>query len=144
MSPNPGHAIANVQPPPSAAGPGNQRAVTHGAFADALATPRARELTPVVFEANAHLEPERDDPAVRRYAVLLARIERVCRWLAGQDDDVFADGEAGEVHGVYERLERWERQAATAEEQLAIAPLTRTLSRRPYRRRTPSSRGRPA
>jgi hypothetical protein len=124
--PNPGRTIANVQPAPNPAGAGNLRAARHAAYSDALVTPRARELTTAVFEANTHLQVDRDGAAVARYAVLLARVERVYRWLAEQPDDVFADVEHGVPHGVYERLERWERACADAEHRLAIDPLTRT------------------
>jgi hypothetical protein len=105
--------------------PGNTAAARHGARSDALVEPRARELAPVIFAANTHLDEMRDGAAVFRYCVALARIERVYAWLAEQDDAVFADAKDGTVHGVYERLERWERQCDTAEERLAIAPLTR-------------------
>ena len=105
---------------------GNEAAVTHGATSSKLVTPRAKAIGPVVLEANPHLDPLRDGPAVFRYAMTLARIERVYCWLADKEDAVFSDAEQGEVHGVYERLERWERQASTDEERLAIAPLTRT------------------
>ncbi len=72
-----------------------------------------------------HAWNERDGPAVMRYATLLARIERVYAWLAEQDDPVFADRD-GRTHGVFPRLEQWERQAGAAEDRLAISPLTRT------------------
>ena len=38
---------------------------------------------------------------------------------------MFSNRQDRKAHGVYERLERWERQADGAEERLAIAPLTR-------------------
>ena len=47
------------------------------------------EIAPIVFSANPHLDPERDRAAVSRYAVLLARIERVYDWLSAQTDAVF-------------------------------------------------------
>ncbi len=103
----------------------SQFEVTHGARSPALVEPRARELAPEVLEANAHLDAARDGAAVFRYAVTLARVERVYRWLSEQDDAVFVDEEAGKPHGVFERLEKWETQADRAEERLAIAPLTR-------------------
>jgi hypothetical protein len=105
---------------------GNRRAATHGAYSDAAVTPRARDLSEAVFDANAHLEPARDGAAVARYAAILARVEAVYAWLSRQDNDVFADVAAGVPHGVFERLERWERACADAEHRLAIDPLTRT------------------
>ncbi len=105
--------------------PGNKAAVKHGALSPELVEPRARELRPLVFDVNPHLALERDGAAVYRYCVTLARIERVYAWLGEQLDPVFDDAGQGNTHGVYERLERWERQADGAEERLAIAPLTR-------------------
>jgi hypothetical protein len=104
---------------------GNQAAVKHGARSPALIEPRARELMPAIFEVNPQLDESRDGPAVMRYAICLARIERVLAWLSEQDDPVFEDVGSGKAHGVYERLERWERQASESEDKLAIAPLTR-------------------
>jgi hypothetical protein len=105
--------------------PGNEAALRHGAHSLKLVEPRARELAPAILEANAHLDSLRDGHAVMRLAVALARIERVWAWLAEQDDAVFSDTEAGEVHGVHERLSRWERQAAADEDRLGISPVTR-------------------
>jgi hypothetical protein len=106
---------------------GNTAAMTHGARSRNLEAfeRRASELMPAVFEANGHLDELRDGAAVVRYAMALARVERVYAWLSQRDDPAFADVEAGKVHAVYERLERWERQADAAEERLCIAPLTR-------------------
>jgi hypothetical protein len=105
---------------------GNKAAVRHGAQSPELVEARARELAPEVLEANSHLDVARDGAAVFRYAVTLARIERVYAWLDERDDPVFEDERAGEVHAVYSSLERWEAAASRAEQQLAIAPLTRT------------------
>ena len=112
--------------PVAAAGPGNRRAVSHGGHSSRLVEPRAHELAPSILEANPHLDPARDGVAVFRYAVALARVERAYAWLFEQHADaVFADVDAGRVHAVYSSLERWERQCDSAEERLAIAPLTR-------------------
>lgn len=105
---------------------GNDRAGKHLAYSDALVIPRARELAAQVLDANQHLDAQRDGPALARYAAVLARVERVHAWLAEREDPVFADLEAGTVHRCYERLERWERQAADAEHRLAIDPFTRS------------------
>lgn len=105
---------------------GNTAAVTHGARSDRLVEPRAREIAQDVLALNPHLDSGRDGPAVVRYSVALARIERVYAWLGDQADEVFVDVAEGRVHAVYERLEQWERQASAAEDRLAIAPLTRT------------------
>ena len=98
--------------------------LTHGATKESLVLPRAEELIGEVFEANPHLDAQRDGPAITRYSVILARIERVYKWLAEQDDDVFQT-DSGKVHTVYDRLRQWENQATQAEDRLAIAPLTR-------------------
>lgn len=109
----------------SALDPPRGNALTHGAYSMDLVSPRVRELTRHVFDTNAHLDGGRDGPAVSRYAVLLARIERVYLWLADQADEVFDDLAAGSTHAVYDRLGRWESQCDNAERALAIAPLTR-------------------
>ncbi len=106
-------------PPPPA---GNDRAVTHGGYSDRLVQPRARELADEVFAANAHLDRARDGAAVARYAVALARVERAYRWLAGQDDDVFADLHGGVVHACFAQVERWERACDRAEDKLGLNP----------------------
>ena len=105
--------------------PGNAANLRHGAQSPELVEARAKELVPAILEHSPHLDAARDGPAIFRYAASLARCERVYRWLGEQHDPVFVDVESGEAHGVYERLERWERQADVAEERLAIAPLTR-------------------
>jgi hypothetical protein len=105
--------------------PGNEAAVTHGAYSDKLVVPRARELAPTIFESNPHLDPLRDGPAVWRYAMTLARADRINGHLADQDDMVFADVNEGTVHRVYQLLLELEARADKAEERLAIAPLTR-------------------
>jgi hypothetical protein len=86
---------------------------------------RASELMPAVFAANGHLEELRDGAAVVRYAMTLARIERVYSWLAERDDPVFSDLDAGTIHAVHQRLGEWEKRADALEAQLCIAPLTR-------------------
>lgn len=111
---------------PNAAGPQNLRAARHGAHSLQLVEPRAAELVPDVLNAHPHLDEQRDAPAVKRYALVLARLERVYTWLEQQGDAVFSDADAGAVHGVYSRLERWESQAERAEQALALSPTTRT------------------
>jgi hypothetical protein len=123
--PNPQHTTFNVVPAPNPAGPGNLRRMTHGAQSERVLAPRARELVEEVFAANDHLDRARDTPTVCRYAMTLARVERVYAWLNSKSDSVFADAERGETWPVYERLRQWERQADACEAHLAIAPLTR-------------------
>jgi hypothetical protein len=97
----------------------------HGARSEKLVMPRARELAPAILDDNPQLDAKRDGAAITRYAVVLARIERVYMWLAEQDDAVFESMEDGSVHRVYDQLRQWEKQADAAEDRLAIAPLTR-------------------
>ena len=101
-----------------------RNALKHGAYSEELVTTEARELVPEIFELHPHLD-RRDSPAVARYAIALARCERIYSWLAGQADPVFADLDAGQVHAVFGRLERWERQASDCERELAISPRER-------------------
>jgi hypothetical protein len=104
---------------------GNTAALRHGAESARLVEPRARELAPQILAAHPHLDQQKDGPAIFRLAMTYARIERVYRWLAEQDDAVFDDVDAGTTHSVLERCSRWERQASADEDRLAIAPLTR-------------------
>lgn len=103
----------------------NKMALKHGAYSPALVTERADELVPEILGVNPQLDAGRDGAALLRYAVNLARIERVYSWLAEQDDAVFEDATAGKAHGIYDWLGRWERAASDSEDRLAIAPLTR-------------------
>jgi hypothetical protein len=123
--PQPLGQLAGIIPPPNPAEPGNTRALQHGAFSESLVNPRARELAVQVLTANGHLDELRDGAAILRYAVALARCERVYRWLAEQPDDTFSDVTRGTTHSVLDRLRRWESQCDSAERALAVAPLTR-------------------
>lgn len=125
MSPNPQHTTFNVVPAPNPAGPGNRRAVRHGAFSDSLINPRAREIAEEVLHAHPHLDADRDGPALQRYAVALARVERVNEWLNEQDDPDFSNREAGVTHPVLDRLSKWESQCDMAEHRLGLSPLQR-------------------
>jgi hypothetical protein len=104
---------------------GNDSSLTHGANSLAIVEPRARELGAVVFSLHEHLDPARDADAVGRLAMCLSRIERIYWWLSEQDDPVFADAAKGKIHGVYERLERAEREARQADAALGLSPLAR-------------------
>jgi len=105
--------------------PGNEVSTTHGAFSLAKVEPRAEEIGEAIYAMHPHLDGVRDVLAVRRLAVVLARIERVDSWLAEQDDPVFENAARGKAHRVYERWERWQRLATALERQLAMSPLTR-------------------
>lgn len=111
--------------PVAGAEPGNQRRLTHGAYSDAVVRPEADALISGLLENNPHLALERDGAALLRYAMTLVRIERVWAWLDQQSDPVFSQATDGEVHGVYQTLDAWERRASRDEERLGIAPLTR-------------------
>jgi hypothetical protein len=119
--------LANVQPPPHPAGPGNTRALTHGAQSR-MVEPLAAAIERETWDGNPHLDPARHGGpggAVCRYARARARVALVYDWLDSKSHSVFSDEDAGEMHGVFERLEKWERQCDAAEAHLAIAPLTR-------------------
>lgn len=132
------HAYCKAQPPAAepniqtddgkpvaGVGEGNTIAVRHGAYAPQLVSAQAEALRPSVLQHNPHLHEGRDGPAIARYLQTLARVARVYEWLEQQADPVFADTTAGALHGVYDQLRRWERDAASDEERLGIAPLTR-------------------
>lgn len=104
----------------------NTAAVTHGARSPRLVTDRAEQIAPSVLDAHPHLDACRDGPAVMRYAMLLARIERVYAWLVDRDDVVFDDAETGKAHGIYQSLDKWEAGAAREEDRLGLSPLSRT------------------
>ncbi|HMH48515.1 MAG TPA: hypothetical protein VK538_12480 [Solirubrobacteraceae bacterium] len=131
--PSPGSGIANVQPPPAAAEPGNTRAMTHGAQSQ-LVEPLAAAIERETWDSNPHLDRQRHGGpggGVCRYARARARVSLVYAWLDSRSDfdsgadEVFSDREKGETWAVFERLEKWERQCDAAEAHLAIAPLTR-------------------
>jgi hypothetical protein len=110
--------------------PGNLRAMTHGLdsgrVTKAIIEPRAQALVPGIIAAHPHLDLQRDGLAVLRYAMDLARLERAYSWLGEQADDLFADRDAGRVHGLYGRVAKWEASASRHEERLAISPRERT------------------
>mgnify|MGYP000489331585 CR=1 FL=1 len=119
---------ANIQPPPAPQAAGEVgRATTHGATSEHLIQPGAERWRDLVLGANPHLDAVRDGPALARYAVLLARIERVQDWLALQPDSVFVnpDAKIPKAHPILERLAKWEEGAARAEDRLGISPLAR-------------------
>lgn len=111
-----------VPGPPPPAPKGNKRAAKHDVYGGDLGA-AAAELVPEVFEVNPQLDRRRNAQAVARLAILYARIGRAYEYLVEQPDPVFA--RRGQVHPIYERLERWERQASAEEDRLAISPLTR-------------------
>jgi hypothetical protein len=92
------------------AGPGNTRSLKHAGNSDRLVSAAAEALVPAIFEANEHLDPARDGPAVYRYAQQHARCLLVYAWLETRADPVFSNRRTGRTHRVYDRLERWERQ----------------------------------
>lgn len=113
--------LVNAPPAPL----GNTRSLKHGAFSSRLIDEWAPDLAVAVFEANPHLDAQRDAPAVHRYVNVWARHLRVSAWLDEQADPLFADVGEGRVHPVVNRVERWEKQLDGMERQLALAPLTR-------------------
>jgi hypothetical protein len=118
----------NLQPWPPAE-PGNTRAMTHGLDSPRVIgkviEPRARELAPQIIDAHPHLDPIRDGAAAFRLAMVYARLEHAYTWLAERGDEMFADRDTGEVHGLLGRVQMWEVQAGREEERLAISPRER-------------------
>src|SRR5450759_3675356 len=123
--PSPVTTVANVQPAPNPAGPGNSRALRHGGYSERIIGPRAAEIVEETFAAHVHLDRGRYAPTVCRYATLRARHERLDEWLTSKSDSVFDDVDEGTFHRVYERWERWGRMLDAQEAHLAIAVLTR-------------------
>lgn len=117
-------SLANLRPAPPAP-LGHTRTLKHGAFSSRLIDEWAPDLAAAVFEANPHLDAQRDAPAVHRYVNVWARHVRASAWLDEQTDPLFADVGEGVVHPVVDRVERWEKQLDGMERQLALAPLTR-------------------
>jgi hypothetical protein len=105
---------------------GNTRAAKHGARSDRMVAPRAAELVDELFAAHQHLDRARDHALVTRYALALAHVERCHEWLANQKDSVFSDVKRGVFHGVFDRLERWERQCDRCEQRLGLDPSSAT------------------
>lgn len=108
--------------------PGNQVALTHGAYSDRLVGPRALEIAQHLTEDGAfpgYLAEPRYRPAVLAYCTTLARLERVERWLEAQA----AEGvplelaENGEVRGATRLLMDLERQAERHRQALGLTPL---------------------
>lgn len=107
---------------------GNVAAVRHGAYSPALIEPRAKELAAATYDAHPHLHPVRDQPAVVRYATVLARLERLYLWIGDHPEmfeNLLASPQGPGPHGAWDRCERWERAAERAEQTLALSPLSR-------------------
>ena len=116
-------AFPGQRPP---VGVNNTLAVTHGAYSDRQVLPVAgRLLDELLPTLPAYLQEARYAPAVRAYALVLARIERVERWLEAQADKggiPEIDGD-GEVRSAMRLLLQLEAQADRHRQGLGLTPL---------------------
>jgi hypothetical protein len=116
-------SIANIQrfgKPVAGAGPGNTRALVHGARADLLIAPRAAELRDHLRELVPAGSPS-DEPALTLLSWQLARIEQANVYLAEQG---LLDGK-GIPRPVLKVLSTWENSAARLCDQLGMTPTAR-------------------
>lgn len=74
-------SIANVQPPPNPAGPGNRRALRHGVDSKLALAPRAAELAEWL-RATAPAYAESDEPAIQAAAMVFAQVEAGNEYIA--------------------------------------------------------------
>lgn len=58
---------------------------------------------------------------LRLLATILAKIELAERWLAEQDHELFRDAQAGELHPLIERVDRWVAAASPMIDRLPAA-----------------------
>lgn len=108
--------------------PGNQVALTHGAYSDRLIAPRAREIAQGMQEAGElpdYLAQPRYRGAVMDLATALARRERLEVWL----EATAAEGvppelsENGEVRSAAAFLAKVERSIERLRDRLGLSPL---------------------
>lgn len=108
--------------------PGNQVAVSHGAYSDRLVGPRALEIALNLTQDGAfpaYLAEPRYRPAVLAYCTTLARLERLETWLGAQATDgmPLELAENGEVRGATRLLMDLEKQAERHRQALGLTPL---------------------
>ena len=113
------------QRPPFALG--NELATKHGAYSDRRVLPVAEHLLEDLLPTlPAYLQEARYAPAVRAYALVLARIERVERWLEAQADEggIPEIDDAGEVQSAMGLLLKLEGLADRHRSSLGLTPLS--------------------
>jgi hypothetical protein len=112
--------VANVQPPPNPAEPGNLRALKHGAKSARLVVPEATDLADQVLAEVAHLT-ECDRPAVMAWALAEVKAWRLATWLEQEGD---FDSE-GNTRSALNDLRMWLDRAEKARARLGLDPVSR-------------------
>ena len=74
-------SIANVQPPPNPAGPGNRRRLQHGVHSKLALAPRAAELAEWL-RTTVPAAAETDEPAIQAAAMVFAQVESGNNYIA--------------------------------------------------------------
>jgi len=111
--------MANLIAP---AEPGNDRAVTHGAYSAARLEPRVQALTGELRTVVPGYQPA-DDAVITMLALLLAQLEQVNAWLA--DHGLFKNVARGELQPVLAAQGKWINTASRLCDQLALTPTAR-------------------
>jgi hypothetical protein len=101
--------------------PGNDLAVTHGAYSPAKIEPRAGELVAVQVAVAPWLKVV-DMPSVWAWARTEAAIERVSDWLAARGGEL---DRAGDIRPAADLLARLEARAESQRSRLGFDPLSR-------------------
>jgi len=111
------------QRPPFA--PGNQLAVTHGAFSAARTDPIAqRFVQEVVTDPNtAYLAAPRFATALWGWAVTAARVELLSAWVDGMDITVATNSARGQTSPL-ELLRKWMATLQTQSARMGLDPLS--------------------
>jgi hypothetical protein len=127
--------LAAIQPPPSAAGEGNLRAVRHGAYSARLKAPRVAEVLEELLEEH----PGEAAANLRALAELFVTAERLSEWIAAQDDGGVSSG--GVIApAVLEARKAWALYLEKARELGATCRGRRELAALPEEGRRPGSR----
>lgn len=102
-------------------GSGNTLAQTHGAWADRVIDPVAKELVGVVLAQVGYLSDPSYEPAVWAWARAEARVLVLSKWL-DENGPLDADGVP---RPALSALKDFERLASTARQRLGLDPLSR-------------------
>jgi hypothetical protein len=111
-------SLANLAPP---AEPGNELAVTHGAFATLRLDRRREELAEAIRDI-VPASTTADEPTIWLVAGVLARIEAASVYI--DEHGLFANGK-GEPRPILARLSAWENTAAKLLRDLGCTPTSR-------------------
>lgn len=107
--------------PVAGAGPGNSRALTHGAYSTVTLAPRAGKLAEWLRSLVVAYRDE-DEPAVQVAALALARLERA---EADLTDNGLVDAK-GELRPLVKVIGNFQAEARRTLEALSLTPATRT------------------